>query len=112
MPLSDLRTFGIEETTWYQHDFSQEEQQKFTALLHYEIAKVTLRQKRAEEGLRYIPGRSRFAVSLAAFTYFDTLLHIQKDLLSVFSKKHASTRRQIFHIFLRSLLTFYRTNKL
>ncbi|MFN7160029.1 MAG: phytoene/squalene synthase family protein [Candidatus Gracilibacteria bacterium] len=102
MPLEDLKKFGITEEEWWNGHFLDEK--KILSLLQFEIQRTKDIQQTANKGFDYLPFSCRIAVRLAAFTYYDTLLEIEKNPLVVFQRKIKSSRRRMMCNFLHLLL--------
>lgn len=102
IPSEDLKKFGITEEEWWNGHFIN--QQQVLSLLLFEIERTKEIQDIAEKGYKYLPISCRIAVRLAAYTYYDTLLEIEKNPLVVFQRKVTSSRRRIMGNFLHLLL--------
>lgn len=103
IPLEDLEHFGVTQEEWWNGHFR--DQKNILELLRFEIKRTKEIQQKADTGYAYLPYSCRIAVRLAAFTYYDTLLKIEKNPLMVFEKKVQSSRRRMMCHFLHILLT-------
>jgi phytoene synthase len=83
LPLKDLRRFGYSEEELGQGIVDE----RFVALLRFEIARARMLYRVADEGMRYVPRGRRYPVVVARRLYEAILGRIEAQGYDVFAKR-------------------------
>lgn len=101
-PIDELTSFGLNEDNWLMHT----EKSSHKAFMDFQIARILAFQKEASLGIAKMPLGVKKAVTLASEGYLYTLRRIQEAPLGPFTYKVSNRKRDIVHIFIRTLLQF------